>query len=51
METLGILLKGKKKFQIIFSKGLGDIAIRSAINTTSEKKVLKLIKDEGFVFV
>lgn len=40
-----------QKFQIIFSKGLGDIAIRNAINTTSEKKVLKLIKDEGFVFV
>jgi hypothetical protein len=37
------------KFQIIFSKGLGDIAMRGAINTTSEKKVLKLIKDEKFV--
>ena len=38
-----------QKFKIIFSKGLGDIAMRGAINTTSEKKVLKLIKDEGFV--
>jgi uncharacterized protein YajQ (UPF0234 family) len=28
---------------------LGDIAMRGAINTTSEKKVLKLIKDEKFV--
>ena len=37
-----------QKFQIIFSKGYNDIAIRPAINTTSEKKVLKLIKDENF---
>lgn len=38
-----------QKFQIIFSKGLGDIAKRGAINTTSEKKILKLIKEEGFL--
>jgi len=38
-----------QKFQVIFSKELGDLATRGAINTTSEKKVLKLIKDEGFV--
>lgn len=39
----------KQNFQIIFSKGIGDIAAREAISTTSEKKVLKLIKDERFV--
>lgn len=39
-----------QKFQVIFSKGgLGDIATRGAINTTSEKKILKLIKEEGFL--
>ena len=32
-----------QKFQIIFSKELGEIAMRPAINTTSEKKILKLI--------
>ena len=37
-----------QKFQVIFSKGLGDIATRGAIDTTSEKKILKLIKEEGF---
>ena len=38
-----------QKFQVIFSKGFGDIAMRDAINTTSEKKILKLIKEEGFL--
>ncbi len=37
-----------KKFQIIFSKSLTDIAKRNAIITTSEKRVLKLINDEAF---
>jgi len=43
----------KKKFQIIFSKGLGlnDIATRYAINTTSEKKVLKVLNSENFILV
>ena len=37
------------KIQVIFSKGVFDIATRNAINTTSEKKVLKLIEEEGFL--
>ena len=40
-----------ENFQIIFSKDVFDIATRPAINTTSEKKVLELIKEEGFVLV
>lgn len=32
-------------------EGLDDVATRNAISTTSEKKVLKLIKDEGFELV
>ncbi len=41
----------KRKFQIIFSKGLGgnDIATKPAINTTSEKRVLKFLSSENFV--
>ena len=38
-----------QKFQVIFSKGMSDIATRGAINTTSERKILKLVKEEGFV--
>ena len=38
-----------KKFQIIFSKSLTDIAKRNAIITTSEKRVLNLIKKEEFI--
>lgn len=38
-----------KKFQIIFSKSLTDIAKRNAIITTSEKRVLNLIKKEDFI--
>jgi len=42
---------GKKKFQIIFSKGLNDIATKPAINSTSEKRVLKFLNSENFVLV
>ena len=43
--------KNKLKFQVIFSKGLGDVAKRPAINTISEKRVLKLINDENYQLV
>ena len=43
--------KNTLKFQVIFSKNLGDIATRPAINTTSEKKVLKLINTENFKLI
>jgi hypothetical protein len=43
--------KNALKYQVIFSKGLGDIATRPAINTTSEKKVLKLINTENFQLI
>ena len=41
----------KRKFQIIFSKGLNDLVTKPAINTTSEKKVLKFLSSENFVLV
>ena len=41
----------KRKFQIIFSKGLNDIATKPAINSTSEKRVLKFLNSENFVLV
>jgi hypothetical protein len=43
--------KNALKYQVIFSKGLGDIATRPAINTTVEKKVLKLINTENFKLI
>ena len=43
--------KNTENFQIIFSKNNGDIATRPAINTTSEKKVLKILKEENFKLV
>jgi hypothetical protein len=43
--------KNTLKFQVIFSKGLGYVATRPAINTVSEKRVLKLINDENFQLV
>jgi len=43
--------KNTLKFQVIFSKGFCDIATRPAINTTSEKKVLKLINTENFKLI
>lgn len=42
----------KRKFQIIFSKlGNNETATRFAINSTSEKKVLKVLNSEKFVLV
>lgn len=43
--------KNTLKFEVIFSKNLYDIATRPAINTISEKKVLKLINTENFKLV
>ena len=43
--------KNTLKFQVIFSKGLGYVATRPAINTISEKRVLKLINTENFKLV
>lgn len=45
--------RNKQKFQIIFSKNIGgsEMATRPAINSTSEKRILKFIKDEGFKLV
>jgi hypothetical protein len=39
------------KFNVIFSKNIYDIATRPAINTTSEKKVLKLLSTENYELV
>lgn len=43
--------KNKRKFQVIFMQPDHDIASRFAINTVSEKKVLKLLNDEKFTRV
>ena len=43
--------KNTLKFQVIFSKGLGYVATRPAINAVSEKRVLKLINTENFKLV
>ena len=44
-------VKNTCKYQVIFQKDVGDLATRYAINTSSEKKVLKLIEEEGFQLV
>ena len=43
--------KNALKYQVIFSKGLTEMARKPALNTTVEKKVLKLINDENFKLV
>jgi hypothetical protein len=43
--------KNTLKFNVIFSKNIYDIATRPAINTTSEKKVLKLLSTENYELV
>jgi hypothetical protein len=43
--------KNTLKYQVIFSKGLTEMARKPALNTTVEKKVLKLINDENYQLV
>ena len=39
------------RFQVIFNKNFTDIATRLAINSTSEKRILKLLNSENFKLV
>jgi hypothetical protein len=39
------------KYQVFFSKSLTEMARKPALNTTVEKKVLKLINDENYQLV
>ena len=41
----------KRKIQVIFSKNVCDISARPALNSTSEKRVLKFLNSEKFVLV
>jgi|LakMenE18May11ns_1017448.scaffolds.fasta_scaffold9639998_3 uncharacterized SAM-binding protein YcdF (DUF218 family) len=43
--------KNAFKYLVIFSKGLTEMARKPALNTTIEKKVLKLINDENYQLV
>jgi hypothetical protein len=42
-------IRNNKRIQVTFTKGIGTVATRPAITTTSEKKVLKLLTSENFV--
>ena len=44
-------VKNRLKFQIIFCKNIYDVATKPGINTTSEKKVLKLLNTENYELV
>lgn len=39
------------RYQVIFNKNFTDIATRPAINSTSEKRILKLLNSENFKLV
>jgi hypothetical protein len=43
--------KNTLKFNVIFSKNIYDIAIRPIMNTSVEKKVLKLLSTENFELI
>jgi hypothetical protein len=40
-----------KKIQIVFNKEVGTLAWRPAINSTSERAVIRFLTKEGFEFV
>jgi len=41
----------KLKFQVIFRENLHSLATRPAINSTSEKRIVKLLTSENFKLV
>jgi hypothetical protein len=44
-------INNKQKIQVIFSNSLNDIAYKPAINSTSEKKIVKFLLDNNFTIV
>lgn len=44
-------IKNTLRFQVTFNKNFTDIATRPAINSTSEKRILKLLNSENFKLV
>jgi len=46
--VLSFYVSNKRRFQIIFSKDYSEIAVKPAITTSSESKVLKTISAGGF---
>jgi hypothetical protein len=44
-------VRNTKRIQIVFSKSIEDIAWRPAINSTSERAVIRFLTKEGFEFV
>jgi hypothetical protein len=43
-------IKNNLKYQVVFSKGF-ETATRPAINSVSEKKILKLLNTEKFILI
>jgi len=44
-------IKNTEKFQVVFSKGMNEVATRPAINSTSEKRIVKLLTTENFKLI
>lgn len=44
-------VKNTLKYQVVFSKNFSQIAARPAINSVSEKKILKLLNTEKFQLI
>ena len=44
-------IKNTLRFQVTFNNNFTDIATRPAINSTSEKRILKLLNSENFKLV
>ena len=43
-------ISNKQKFQIIFSNTLTEMAYKPAINSTSEKRIVKFLLDNTFTY-
>jgi hypothetical protein len=49
--VLRYYIGNKQKFQVIFGENLFSISTRPAINSTSEKKIVKFLTTENFKLV
>jgi hypothetical protein len=49
--VLKYYVSNKLKFQVIFSENLHSLATRPAINSTTEKRIVKLLTTENFKLI
>jgi len=50
-KVVSYYVRNTKKIQVVFSKSIEDVAWRHAINSTSDRAVIKFLTKEGFELI